>query len=163
VSTPLAPGRWDRRRRQALSWAACAVVLVGSLGFGVFGDRTPRTDAERVRALAESVACPTCQGQSVASSNSPAAVNIRNEIARLVDAGRSEEEIVARITTQFEGSSLVPESSGVVGLVWVIPVVATVAAAAGLVAVFRRWSAAERPQPSDADRELVAAYLAGEE
>ena len=140
-------------------WALAVVVIATALSVGVFGSRSPRSDAERVQAIAKQVACPTCQGQSAAESNAPAAENIRNEIARLVDAGRPDNEVLERIATQFEGSSLRPSSSGATGLIWVIPVVVGVLAGAGLVVVFRRWSAAERLTPTDEDRELVARYL----
>lgn len=153
-----APGR--RARRQAVLWAMALVVVATALSIGVFGSRPPRSDAERVQSIAKQVACPTCQGQSAAESNAPAAENIRNEIARLVDAGRPEDEILERLAVQFEGSSLRPSSSGAMGLVWVIPVVVGVVAGAGLVLVFRRWAAAERLTPSAEDRELVERYLA---
>ena len=52
---------------------------------------------------------------------------------------------------------LTPSSSGVTGLVWVIPVVAVALAAAGLGLAFRRWRRRPSVTVSDEDRRRVAA------
>jgi cytochrome c-type biogenesis protein CcmH/NrfF len=46
--------------------------------------------------------------------------------------------------------------------VWALPVAALVCAVVGLGVAFRRWKAAADTVPDDADRELVAAALAGD-
>jgi cytochrome c-type biogenesis protein CcmH len=153
-----------RRRRQAWAWAALVVVVATAFAIGASSGGGPRTDAERVEALSEEIACPVCQGESVAQSNAPAALNIRREIARSVDAGRSDAEIRAFLARQYgEEQLLRPRGEGLSALVWVVPVVAVVLAASGLVLVFRRWAAPEAALPSDEDRELVARFLAADD
>jgi cytochrome c-type biogenesis protein CcmH len=148
-------------------WALMAVVFVGLLAVGTARDNGPSTPAERTTALAERVACPICDGESVAESRDASSQNIRNEIRRLVDEGTfSDEEILAYIDLQTDGNVLlVPRASGFDALVWVIPVAALVCAAAGLAVTFRRWrrEAAADHDPSDADRALVAAALADDD
>ena len=121
-----------------LSWGALALIVIAALVIGTrpTGERTP---AERAQDIAATVACPACSGQSVASSDAPAAQNLRNEIERRVAAGESDDDIRAAIEARFPGSLLNPPRSGTAGLVWVIPVVAVVAAGAGLTFAFVRW------------------------
>ena len=153
-----------RRRRNAVGWAALAVVVVTAFAIGVFSGRTPRTNQQRVADLSEEIACPVCGGESVAQSNAPAAVNIRSVISQQVDAGRTNDEIRAYLARQYgEDQLLRPRGEGVSALVWVLPVMAVVAAAAGLVVAFRRWSHGTVPAPTDEDRELVARFLAADD
>lgn len=119
-------------------WLVLSVVVVAALVIGTRSDGD-RTDEERAQDIAETVACPTCAGQSVASSDAPAAANLRTDIARRVAEGESDDEIRAALAARFEGILLNPPRSGVAGLVWVIPVVALVVAVAGLGFAFRRW------------------------
>lgn len=148
-------------------WLLLAVAFAGLLVVGAGRDNGPSTPGERANALAERVACPICEGESVAESRDASSQNIRNEIRRLVDEGTfDDQEILAYIDLQTEGNVLlVPRASGFDALVWAIPVVVLVCAAAGLAVTFRRWrrEAAEDHDPSDADRALVAAALADDE
>jgi cytochrome c-type biogenesis protein CcmH len=120
-------------------WIVLLVVVVGALVAGT-QDRGDRTDADRVQSIAESVRCPTCRGQSVADSDAPAAANVHKDIERRVAAGESDDQIRAALAARFgDGILLSPPSSGVAGLVWVLPVVAVVASAGALTFAFRRW------------------------
>jgi cytochrome c-type biogenesis protein CcmH/NrfF len=131
-----APPRW-------LLWPVLGVVLVVALAVGARGDGGPRTDAERVTDLTASFQCPTCRGQSVRDSNAPVASAIRSDVARRVEEGQSDDEIRSAIVQRYgEGVLLNPPSSGVAGLVWVLPVAALVAALVGLGFAFRRWRVA---------------------
>jgi len=160
----MSASRGALRRRQAWAWAALVVVVATAFAVGASSGGGPRTDAERVQALSEEIACPVCQGESVAQSNAPAALNIRREIARSVDAGRSDDEIRAFLARQYgEEQLLRPRGEGLSALVWVVPVVAVVVAATGLVLVFRRWAAPEVAPPSEEDRALVARFLAADD
>jgi len=145
--------------RRWLTWLALSVVLVGALVLGS-GSNGPRTAAERSADLASQLRCPTCQGQSVADSNAPAAEAIRTEVRRRVDAGESDEEILAYIDGQFADSLiLTPPRSGVGALVWILPVAALVLAVAGLGVSFRRWRSDPSPEVTDDDRRRVSEAL----
>jgi cytochrome c-type biogenesis protein CcmH len=93
-----------------------------------------------VLAVAETIKCPTCRSQSAADSDAPASQAIRAEILRRIDAGDSDDEIRDYFASRYgEQILLTPRSSGAVGLVWILPVVGLVAAAAGLTWAFLRW------------------------
>lgn len=144
------------RARRWGPWLALVVVLAGALVVGTAGTGGPRTDAERKAHLASELRCPTCRGQSVRDSDAPAAAAIRAEISRRVDEGQSDDEILAYVDGKFpESLRLTPPASGMGAVVWALPVVALVAAVAGLAVAFRRWRAEPLPAPSDDDRALV--------
>ena len=141
-------------------WLALVPVVVSLLLVAITDEGAPRTNADRVRALTASLACPVCEGQSVAESEHPTARNIENTVRIMVDDGRTDGEIRAEIARDYgDFVDLRPPRSGVAGLVWVLPVAFGVAAVAGLAAAFRRWRRPdERVGVSDADRALVDRY-----
>src|SRR5688572_19459293 len=97
-------------------------VLVAALAVGAFGSSGPQSEADRVRAIASTVRCPTCRGLSAAESDAKAAVAVRAEITRRVRAGESGQQIRAFLVSRY-GPDIVltPEGSGLSMLVWAIP------------------------------------------
>lgn len=139
-----------------LPWFAMALVLAVALTVGGTRTREPDTLQDRVTAVAKTVKCPTCRGESVADSNAPISKEIRRDIAMRLESGQSPAEIRRAYVAQWGDEILLtPSGSGVSGLVWAIPVVAVVLAAAGLVVVFRRWRTTGSPHVTDVDRALV--------
>lgn len=137
-------------------WLVLVALLAGGLAVAAMGDDGPRTPEERARALSESVRCPTCEGQSIADSNSATARSIRTEIARRIEAGETDDEIRDYIDgLPFDDLLLTPPASGVGGVVWFLPVALFVLAVGGLAAAFRRWQQPADTVVSDEDRELV--------
>jgi cytochrome c-type biogenesis protein CcmH len=138
---------------------AAAVLLA----IGAAGDGGPSDPSERADAIAQQLACPVCDGESVYESRVRAAVSIRNEITALVNEGRlSDDEIITRFETAYgDDILLLPRSEGVDVLAWALPAAAAVCAGAGLVVAFRRWRlAAGDDEPTESDRMLVSAALA---
>jgi cytochrome c-type biogenesis protein CcmH len=122
-----------------ISYGLMVVVLAGALWFGTH-DTTPSTPAERATALEQSIKCPVCRGQSVAESDAEASKAIRIEITRRIEAGQSDGEIRAYFAKTLGDDILLrPPSSGVAGLVWVLPVAGLVGAGIGIGLAFRRW------------------------
>jgi len=152
--------------RAWLPWATMAVIVVTVLVLGA-GRGGTRSNKDRIDAIAASVRCPECRSETVRDSSAPAALNLRDFIATEVGKGTSDADVRAAIESRFPGTSLVPPSTGVGALVWIVPIVATVVAGGALVFAFRRWSrqAASTAGPSEDDRALVAAALehAGDE
>jgi cytochrome c-type biogenesis protein CcmH len=140
-------------------WLLMAAIVAGALTIGVTRAGGPRSNEERVQAIAKTIKCPVCRSESVFDSKADASQNIRDEIARQVAAGRTDDQIRAFINDRFQdqGLLLVPPKSGVDSLVWVLPVVAFVLAAGGLAIAFRKWRLAPDTVPSDDDRALVDA------
>ena len=156
--------------RRAWAWTAAVVVAAGAWLYGAVTPGPPRTNADRVRALAEHFACPVCAGQSVAESDVPVAREIRRQIGIWVDEGRSDgyirDELVAAYDADIDYN---PSGAGITGLVWVLPVAAGVGAAGALTVMFRRRRTAAAPagepavtadEPSEAVPAVPAAATA---
>jgi cytochrome c-type biogenesis protein CcmH len=122
-----------------LSYSLMALVLIGALWAGTHRNHVP-TSEERAQAIAHTIMCPVCRGQSVAESESPAANNIRIEIARRITEGQSDAEIRDYFAQTIGADVLLrPSKSGFAGLVWVLPVAGFVLAASGIALAFVRW------------------------
>ncbi len=150
----------NERKRNHLAWLVLIPVLLVALVIGVTGSRGPRTNTDRVNAIASEFKCPTCRSESVETSNAQTARIIRADIARRVEAGQSDDEIRAFLISRYgQDLLLTPASTGASSLVWILPVVALVFAVAGLAVAFRRWHANGEGEISDADRRLVEAAM----
>lgn len=143
------------------AWVLMAVIVVALMLVGISRASGPATAEERIDAIAQRLACPTCDGESVYESRGSASQAIRQEIARRVSAGQlSDDEIVAEIDDSYEADlRLVPDASGLEAMIWIAPVAAAILAAAWLVFVFRRWRGEGSLVPTDAERALVEEEL----
>ncbi|MCU0275054.1 MAG: cytochrome c-type biogenesis protein CcmH, partial [Acidimicrobiales bacterium] len=56
-----------------LAWAGALLVAAVALVVAATGSRGVVTNEDRVNALASSLACPVCQGQSIGESDVPVA------------------------------------------------------------------------------------------
>jgi cytochrome c-type biogenesis protein CcmH len=149
----------SRRSGIAATWSVVGVVVVITLAIATLGADEP-TPAERVRDLSSQFACPQCDGQSVRDSDVGASVEIRAEIARGVEAGRTDDEILGALADAYGDQLLLnPPATGTSSLVWILPVAGAVLAIGGLVWAFVRWRPATGEAVDDSDRELVDAAL----
>jgi cytochrome c-type biogenesis protein CcmH len=146
------------------SWFVMLIATVALLVVGAVRESGPRTQQDRIDAIAQRLACPTCSGESIYVSRASAAEALRAEIARQVAAGqRTDDEIIAYVEARFGGQVLlVPRATGLDAVVWALPVAVLVASLAALTAAFVRWRRREDAIPSADDRALVARALAGE-
>lgn len=142
--------------RRVVSWGALLVVLVVAL---IIGSRPADNDTmlDRVHDVAATLKCPQCTDESMATSNAPTAVAGRKEIQRRLEAGESPDQIRDFfVGTYGKRLLLTPQRSGFDALVWIVPVAATIVAAAVLGAVFLRWRRiVPRGELSDDQRALV--------
>ncbi len=139
-------------RIRTLSWALMAVVFVVALAYGATADRGPQSDQERAADLAGSIACPQCSGQPVAESNAPIAEIIRAEIKQQVDAGLTDDEIVAVYVDRYgDWVDLNPSRSGLTGVVWIAPFLVIGLAVGALALAFSRWSGPQSMSRATAD------------
>ena len=151
-------GSLNRTVKRWPGWLLLGVVAAVLLAVGVSGGNGVSDPGERADALARRVACPVCDGESVFESRNRASINLRNEITALVNQGRlNDDEILADIL-------LVPPADGVNALVWALPAVAVIFAAAGLVVAFRRWrQTGAVAEATEDDRMIVSTALAAGE
>lgn len=138
------------------AWAVMAVVVVGALVFGTVDEGGARTIEDRATSITSSLRCPTCRSQSVLESDSAQARSIKTDVVRRLQAGQTESQIKGYYVSRYGRAILLnPDSGGVAGLVWVLPVVALVIAVVALGFAFRRWRVRDDVAVSDADRILV--------
>ncbi|MBW3658622.1 MAG: cytochrome c-type biogenesis protein CcmH [Actinobacteria bacterium] len=145
----------EKLRRWAYPLAALALtaVIVG----GVL-TAAPRP-VDRVDALSHRLRCPVCQGESVADSPSETATQIRDQVAEMVAAGRTDAEILDHYVARYGRWVLLdPPLAGDTVLLWLLPLAA---AAGGLaIVVSRRRSAAPWSDLSESDRLMIATEIA---
>ena len=140
-------------------WIALAVVVVVALAIGTIGQSEP-TPEQRAQHLAETIRCPSCKSQSVASSDTPSSQGVRLLIKERIAAGDGDEEIRDFVASRYSREILLdPEGSGFGSLVWALPIIFVIVAMTGLVIRFRDYRPRSHPVTDD-DRDLVAEALA---
>lgn len=77
-----------------LAWAVLAFGLAGAAPL-------PVEQEARAHRLAQSLRCPVCQNQTLAESNAPVALDLREQIQAQVAAGRSDDEVRAFMVQRF--------------------------------------------------------------
>lgn len=125
---------------------AISVVALGIIIVGVsFTSAQEPTADDRVAALSASIKCPFCSGESLADSQSGVARDYRELIAERVEAGATDEEIIAEFVANFGQSYILDNSkSPWTAALWVVPIVALGVGGVVLVALKRKTSAAAR-------------------
>lgn len=148
-----------RRRLVAL---LCGGLLLFA-GTGALLEAAPATGSDlglpaRVQRIAEKLRCPVCEGLSAWASDSEAAWEMKQEIAQLVAAGKSDREILDWYVARYGAWILMaPPASGFYLIAWLAPVAALGAGAAWLW-IWRRGRLhdvlAERPHRGTASSEF---------
>lgn len=119
----------------------------------------PRNELERD--LRKTIVCMCgCGRQTLSECTCGFAAKERGIIARLIDEGRSREQIIRHFLDKYPGESalVVPQDVGFNRLAWIFPVVIIAAALAALGVLARRWSqqarlsAASTKTSSETDR-----------
>ena len=118
---------------------------------------------ERVTALATELRCLVCQNQTLADSNAPLAVDLRNQIRERMKAGASERDIVDFLVERYGDFVLYrPPWKARTVLLWLGPILLMIG---GLAALYyrlaRRRRDAARPELSAEEHARAAALLAG--
>ena len=74
------------------------IILLALISASAFSTDTLKfdTDAQRLQyqTLTEELRCPKCQNQNIADSNAPIAIDLRNEVHKMILEGRNEEQVV---------------------------------------------------------------------
>ena len=139
-----------------LPWALMGIALAAALAVGIVDADDPPTAAERATALARTIRCPQCQGETAAESNVAIAAAIRADIRERVDEGQSDAEIRQAYADLYGDSVLLtPPGEGFGSVLWVIPIVAVVVGAAVLGVAWRQRVLRQRESQRGADQESV--------
>jgi cytochrome c-type biogenesis protein CcmH len=128
----------------AIGALALMVIVVGLTQ----GGTTAPTDAERVDALASSIKCPFCNGESLSESQSSVAGEYRVIIAQRVADGATDDEVIDEFASKFGDSYILDTSTSRWSLVlWLVPILALVAGATVVA-----WMYHSGKQRAEADR-----------
>ena len=117
-------------------WALALVVLAV---FAVVSTPSAPSSQSRIAHLESLVKCPSCEDLSVAQSNATSAVAVRNEIAKKVKAGESDNQILTSLEDVYGTSILLsPSTSGIGALLWIGPLLVLIVVAVIGVRLARR-------------------------
>ena len=146
--------------------AAALLLAIASLAWGQASEiANPDPAVERrLKGLAEELRCLVCQNQTIADSNAPLAVDLRNQIRTQIAQGRSDDQIRSYMVERYGDFVLYkPPFHAATALLWLGPPLLIAIGIGAFVLVVRR----RRPATASADlpdkrrRELEA--LLGEE
>jgi len=77
---------------------------------------------ERFYQLSDELRCPKCQNQSLGDSNSPIATDLRREVYRLLNEGKTDQQIKDYLVARYGEYILYrPELSGHTLMLWLAP------------------------------------------
>src|SRR5258706_8377267 len=114
---------------------------------------------KRVRDLSSELRCLVCQNQTLADSNAPLAVDLRNQVREQLKSGKSERDVIDFLVARYGDFVLYrPPLQANTALLWLGPFLLVVAGLALLVWRLRRRRVPE-PELSAVDRERAARLL----
>ncbi len=122
-------------RKLLASRTAWVVLFVVAVSLLVVGSINPPSSAAaaRISGLDSIIKCPACEDLSIAQSDAPSSVTLRNEVATWVHNGWSDGRIEQAVVARYgPGGLLLPPASGVDAALYVIPLGAIALAALGL-------------------------------
>ncbi len=125
----------------------------------------PKVEA-RLKSIAEELRCLVCQNQTIADSNAPLALDLRQQVRGMITEGKTDDEIRGYMVQRYGDFVLYkPPFNAVTALLWIGPGILIVAAFAALVVTLRRRreAAAGAPPPDAGRRREIDALLEGEE
>ena len=121
-----------------------AFMLLAANGVGAIDSEGPLADPEqqaRYERLTNELRCLVCQNQTVADSNADLAKDLRDQTRRMIEAGSTDEQILAFMTERYGDFVLYrPPVHGRTALLWAAPFLLLVAGALSAGLVIRRRS-----------------------
>ena len=90
-----------------MSWfvKACAVILIAVSSLVSAGEAQPLAQdplvETRLNAISENLRCLVCQNETLAASRSDLAQDLRREVRHLIEAGKSDKEIIEFLVSRY--------------------------------------------------------------
>jgi cytochrome c-type biogenesis protein CcmH len=136
-----------------------ASLLALALAAGLAAARADPALEKRVAGLAQELRCLVCQNQTLAESNAPLAVDLRNQIREQLQAGASEQDVLDFMVARYGDFVLYrPPFKATTLALWLGPFLLL---AVGIAVLVRRLLRRRVPEPqlSDAERARAARLL----
>lgn len=105
-----------------MRWLVLLLFSALALAQPLPGNEPPPDLSPRVFEIAGKLRCPVCQGESIAESNAAISQESRRQIAEMLAAGKSEQEILDYFVARYgEWILYAPPKKGVNWLLWFAP------------------------------------------
>jgi cytochrome c-type biogenesis protein CcmH len=109
--------------RRALAAALLSLAACGAFGQASEIAHPDPAVEQRLKDLAEELRCLVCQNQTIADSNAPLALDLRNQIRTQIGQGRSDDQIRAYMVERYGDFVLYkPPFKASTALLWLAPV-----------------------------------------
>ena len=125
----------------------------------------PKVEA-RLKSIAHELRCLVCQNQTIADSDAPLAVDLRQQTRAMIAAGKTDDEIRGYMVERYGDFVLYkPPFNAATAFLWIAPGLLIVGGFAALIVMMRRRreAAGDAPQPDAARRKEIEALLSAEE
>ncbi|MEQ4616842.1 MAG: cytochrome c-type biogenesis protein [Corticimicrobacter sp.] len=151
-----------------IRYGLCAVfvllcMLVGAGAMAQTGAEASREAASleaQVQRIAYTLRCLVCQNQSIAESNAPLALDLREQVREQLQQGRTETEIADYMVERYGDFVLYrPPLKGATLLLWIGPFLLLLAGASWLIVLLRRRARQDRSVLTPAQRQQAQALL----
>lgn len=147
-------------------WLGAAVLGLALLGSAQAAIDTyefaSEAERERYRTLVEELRCPKCQNQNIADSDAPIAMDLRAQIFRMLEEGKSNEQIIEFLVSRYGDFVLYkPPVTGRTLLLWYGPAALLIGGFAmlGVIVLRRRGKQSVAPNGLSADEQQRLAAL----
>ncbi|WP_245573513.1 cytochrome c-type biogenesis protein [Marinimicrobium agarilyticum] len=141
-------------------WCLLAFLLVSSLGAQAAVDVRQfdnEADRERYQSFIDELRCPKCQNQNLAGSDAPIAKDLRDQVYRLIEDGRSDKEIIDFMVERYGEYVLYrPSLTPSTLVLWAGPPVVLIIGVIILILVVRQRRAAGLSNQDAAQSDLSA-------
>ena len=127
------------KRTQRLLAALLATAALAAWGqSSEIANADPKVEA-RLKSIAHELRCLVCQNQTIADSDAPLAVDLRQQTRKMIAEGKSDDEIRSYMVDRYGDFVLYkPPFNAVTAVLWVAPGILVVGGLLGLLYMLRR-------------------------
>ena len=123
-----------------LLWTILTAALLSTLSWSLLPTAAAQEASPRERALQDKFVAACCWNESIAHHRSPTAMEQRLELSRMIQAGRSDREIIDAFKAKY-GARVLMEPEGNLSLTaYTLPALAAVLGLIAVVLILRRWA-----------------------